>query len=463
MDVDLSQAVTVRTFGFNVPCRQFIISAQVTRDKRMPMVDEFVLRVLKACEKVPSGKLAAYFGFTPSEMQTVLCDLQTRGLIVIEDNDVSLHKSAQEMFRISEGGVPNIVEVEGWVNRVWFDLVSQNMIAPQGLRHVRNLLELKPSARKQELGAEFAREAFQANFREYLRVVRKINNPEKLSLYAITDVEPKRFSFVPIASKEDLIFDPQPKLQPTLLDSDQDPPHRLRLLTDAMSVSFKELRDAEPSQVARSEFCRLAETEPLPTVGAFVDLRQWVGMEKDESVETCSFLGTSYIERNRNAFSTLLARSSAIDRLSEAESAELVWFRPGGSAWGASEDLRLMLAEIRAVLKKPGQTDRLMTSTLVIPAASKNDGPKRFERIFDRAYVTEPGWISPALEIVLIRGIAAIISVIIPLRENVHVWVGKATANNEHLQRIEKRLSWTEESKTALRLWPASSPAGSIQ
>ena len=74
-----------------------------------------------------------------------------------------------------------------------------------------------------------------------------------------------------------------------------------------------------------------------------------------------------------------------------------------------------------------------------------------------------PGWISPALEVVLVRGIAAIISVIVPLRENVHVWLGKATANMEHLQRIEKRLNWVEDSKTAPQLWPASNPVGPAQ
>ena len=204
---------------------------------------------------------------------------------------------------------------------------------------MRNLLELKPSVPKQDLGAEFAREAFQANFREYLKVVRKINSPEHLSLYAITDVEPRRFSFIPIAGKEDLIFDPQPKLQSRLLDSEQDRPQRLRLLTDAMSASFKELRDAEPSQVARSEFSRLAESAELPALGTFVDLRRWVvSAASEESVETYSFLGASYIERNRSAFCALLSQSGALERLNEAESTELIWFRPGGSAWGATED-----------------------------------------------------------------------------------------------------------------------------
>jgi hypothetical protein len=45
------QPVTVCTYGFNVPCRRFLIRANVTRDRRLPVVDEFVLRTLKLCER----------------------------------------------------------------------------------------------------------------------------------------------------------------------------------------------------------------------------------------------------------------------------------------------------------------------------------------------------------------------------------------------------------------------------
>jgi hypothetical protein len=45
-DLDFSEPTQLRPFGFNVPCREFIIVAQVTRDKRMPVVDEFVLKAL---------------------------------------------------------------------------------------------------------------------------------------------------------------------------------------------------------------------------------------------------------------------------------------------------------------------------------------------------------------------------------------------------------------------------------
>src|SRR5260370_12008424 len=94
----LSGPTTVRSFGFNIPCRRFLISANVTRDRRLPVVDEFVLRTLKLCESVPVKRLGAYFGFSNSEADAVVGDLVNRSLVIVECDSASLHPSAQQMF-----------------------------------------------------------------------------------------------------------------------------------------------------------------------------------------------------------------------------------------------------------------------------------------------------------------------------------------------------------------------------
>lgn len=78
------ETMTVNTFGFNVPCRRFLITVNVTRDRRMPLVDEFYLRVLKLCERAPVRRLGAYFGFSQSEMDVVTNDLAARSLIELD-------------------------------------------------------------------------------------------------------------------------------------------------------------------------------------------------------------------------------------------------------------------------------------------------------------------------------------------------------------------------------------------
>lgn len=458
-EFDLSENVTVNTFGFNVPCRQFVISAQVTRDRRMPMVDEFVMRALKLCQRLPVARLAGYFGFSKTEMQSVLVDLTARTLIVVEGNDVYLHPSAMEMFRTSAEGVATIMEVEEWVEWLWFDLISQNMIASQGLRRGRNLLELKSSGRA--LPEQFAREAFHTNFRDYLRIVRRITNTTNLSLYAITDVQAGRFGFVPIAGKEELIFDPQPRLRPSILEGYEERPQRLRLLTDAMTQALRELAAPEPSAAARSEYERLADTKSVTEAtknDGFLNLRKWLEDErKYNGPYSCALVGASYVEHNRKAFCAMLDRTTAFANLDDSAPVELLWFRPGGSAWGATDDVRLMGAELRAVIRKHSRLSRDVTTSLIVPAALRNDKPRRFDRIFACGLFAPSGFLSPGIEILLVRGLGAMVLVSVRLSEKVSVWIGRATTRPEDLDRIEHRLRWVNSGPNLEQIWSAKS------
>ena len=171
-ELRLSEAIQVKSFGFNVPCREFVISAQITRDLRMPMVDEYVLRVLNVCESISSAKLMRFFGFSENEMQIVLSDLQKRSLITINNNNISLHLSAQEMFRTSGDNPPTITTVESFPARVWFELISQSMIDSKGRHDVKHLINLEPIPSRMDIEEGFAREAFNLNFQQFLRQIR---------------------------------------------------------------------------------------------------------------------------------------------------------------------------------------------------------------------------------------------------------------------------------------------------
>jgi hypothetical protein len=96
----------------------------------------------------------------------VMADLAARSLVVVEEDAVVLHASAHERFRNAQG---RIMEIETWVERLWFDLVSQNMMTPERSRATRNLIEIKPNDMARNLPMSFARNAFQENFTEYLR------------------------------------------------------------------------------------------------------------------------------------------------------------------------------------------------------------------------------------------------------------------------------------------------------
>lgn len=441
-EFNLSEPTQVSSFGFNVPCREFIIAAQVTRDKRMPMVDEFALRALNLCESVSVSRLSRFFGFGQTEMGIVLADLQARTLITLEGNEVSLHSTAKELFRTAGDGPPVITDVESFPARIWFDLISKSMIRSRGLHNVKNLIGLAPSLGRADIPESFAREAFHDNFRDYLRLIRRIKNPEDWGLYAISDVVPGRFSYAQISGKQSLVIGGQPKLETTLIETDTDRPQKLRLLTDAMSHALGNLRDPDPTAAARSEYARLTNSslvdDSIDSEG-FVDLASWLKREQaSRDSDVVSFIGTLCLERNRKSMTSLIARNS--EMIQSSETWELFWFRPGGTIWGLTEDLQTTLAELKAMSRRSPSGDGGLVATLIAPASVSSDSVKQFDRIFDRGLSARVGRSSLSVEVLLISGVFAVVSILVPLAAGVNVWIGRITVKHSDIARIADRL-----------------------
>lgn len=453
--LDLSKPLQVSSFGFNVPCREFVIAAQVSRDKRMPMVDEFVLKALYLCETVSVSRLTGFFGFSPTEMEVVLADLQARTLITLEGNEVSLHATGQELFRTAGDGPPVITDVQSFPARIWFDLISKNMIRSRGLHNVKNLIGLAPSLGRADIPDGFARTAFHDNFRDYLRSIRRIKNPEEWVLYAISDVLPGRFSYAQISGKQSLVPGGQPKLETTLIETETDRPHKLRLLTDAMSHALGRMSDPVPTATARAEYVRLTDSTLIDdsiNADGFVDLSTWLNLEHTNNYqETAAFVGSLSLERNRKILTGLLARMSNGDRSPQAW--ELFWFRPGGTIWGLTEDLQTTVVELRAMARRSPSGEGGLITTLISPASVSSESVKRFDRIFDRGLVARAGRGSLSVEILLIRGVCAVVSVLVPLAKDVDVWLGRITIDPQDVFRITERLGPDDPEPELIPLW----------
>lgn len=453
--IKLTEAIPVKTFGFNVPCREFVISAQITRDRRIPMVDEYVLRVLNACESVSSSRLMRFFGFSASEIQIVLADLQARSLVSVDANNVTLHPAAKEMFRIAGDGPPTITSVESFPARVWFELISQSMVASRGRHNVKHLIPLKPVPARMDIAEGFAREAFNTNFHEYLQKIRGRKNADQWSLYAIVDVQPGRFSYAQIAGKQELSLGMQPKLETTLLPTETDRPNRLRLLTDAMEQALSALDDPDPAVSARTEWSRLLASDSIEratTSKGFIDLQEWLRLAAAGSnPEVRTFIGHPYLERNRQILVSLLGGED-FTAPKDDDPWSLYWYRPGGSSWGVTEDLGQLLADVRAICRRRS-TNGGVTTTLVVPAGVGNKGARNFDRIFDRGLLARAGRTSSAIEAILISNVCAVVSVLVPVSPSVSVPIGLITIRPTDVQRIRERLRPEDRAPELTSLW----------
>lgn len=94
-----------------------------------------------------------------------------------------------------------------------------------------------------------------------------------------------------------------------------------------------------------------------------------------------------------------------------------------------------------------------LVSTLIAPASVSSDSVKRFDRIFDRGFSARAGRGSLSVEILLIRGVCAVVSVIVPLAEGVNVWIGRITVKPSDVDRIAERLRPDDREPELVSLW----------
>lgn len=458
----IASGQTLATYGFNVPCRQFTVTANVTRDRRLPVVDEFVLRLLKVADVLPASRLASFFGFSPSEMMTVLSDLQMRGLIDISGDDIQLSPSAHDMFLSAREGVPQIVEIETMVHRLWFDLISRNMMAPDRTRPLDNLIELAPPALSKDLETSFARAAFEQNFREFLVKVRRINNPGSMALYSVSDVVPERFGSVVVLGATELVFDPEPRLVTKLLDIAPEDRPRFRQLTEAMQNGLRRLVEAEPSAASLAEFRRLSGDQSvakhMDVAGRFDPVGWLSAAPEHSSPGRQPIWGASYLERNTARFVEMIERLELrTSQLGRPRRLSLRWYRPAGTAWGASPDLQQSLARLVSAVRSSLGSDWGVATTVVSPASARPETIKRFSNVFEAGIVSPAGHLTANTEVLVIERIGALIMSRVALSDSMSMPVGWILTDSGDVRKIEEFLA-SRSTEHADRLWDRGRP-----
>lgn len=445
-------AFETNTFGFNLPCRQFVIAAERTRERRLPMVDEFILRTLLVVKSIPADRLARFFGFEGRDLGIAISDLQSRGLVSVDGDNLGLHPSAREMFRTSAEDAPTITVAEPLNADVWFDLVTKHMVSGRGLRNVQYLVQIPA---RQQLDESEARRAFHDNFRDYLRIARNDQKADQWSLYSILDVHAGRYSFVQVGGSERLTLQGVPRLEPSLHLRDGEDRGRTRQLTEAMVAELRKLDHVAPSQASFGEFARMFSQRDcarwLGPQGTF-DLAAWYQDEMGAGLaHTVPLVGYPYVERNRRAVADLL-EDAPLD-VNGDQRWQAWWLRPGGSMWGATEDVPSTLEALRGVVRARSKRGTL-SSVLVSPASIADQVSRGYARVFEMGVRAPVKKVPTALEVILVADCVAVVSVMVALSDSVSVPIGYATADEARVRCIRELSSIGELVREGTRLWP---------
>jgi hypothetical protein len=87
------------------------------------------------------------------------------------------------------------------------------------------------------------------------------------------------------------------------------------------------------------------------STGVF-DISSWIDRQVQSDRQDSQWLvGSSYIERNIDFFSKLIAKR-ALPGTDDTRDLELIWLRFAGSGWGATPDLQDAVANLRGTLRR---------------------------------------------------------------------------------------------------------------
>ncbi len=425
----------IDNIDFEVPCRRFTIRATITRDRQLPVVDEFLLRMLAVLERVPIRRLRGWFGFTEAEIETVLLDLERRAYVEVDRDDILLAPAGRDLFRAApDGGVPRLVEVAPLIDHIWFDLVSRNMVPRSRARSVDYLVRLREQPSARDLPERFAREAFEANFRDYARRVKRLPDADAVNIYAVSDVEAGTYAYQSVPAVVEL--DPLRVALRCHFPVLEEDPVRFRALTMLAIETWEALSSPDGADAAIVEYERLTGGPLLaPFVPGAKDADHLRGILTTSPVlPFARTIGATYLEHN----AAKLINAAAARAIHSSGSVEILWLRPAVNSWARTHRIANTILKLRDALRNANAS--AVRTSLIMSRTTPKQIRKLHRRLFDRGLLLPQGHMPANIEILLVKGAAALVNV--QLRISGHaVPVGGLVTNEKLLTRIADRLS----------------------
>ncbi len=183
---------------FGLPIESYRVDAYITRDERLPVVTEYVLRLLKICNSLSLGVLRDYFGFSDGETLSVIDSLKRQGLIEASDESIVLSNFALEKFEASGDDYPRFSKVELRKDTVTFDLLSFTPLPSRSNTMLSdNVIRLTASDDFIGSSVEFAKAAYYKRFPEIARIADGLKR-DAINVYSVEDIQSKKRGFLPI-------------------------------------------------------------------------------------------------------------------------------------------------------------------------------------------------------------------------------------------------------------------------
>lgn len=349
---------------FGLPVETFRVDAYIALEERLPVVTEFVLRLLRICGSVNLTAFRNYFGFTNSEALAVIDSLVRQGLLEVLEEDVHLSRFAVERFEESGGDHPRFSKVELRTDTVTFDLISFTPLRPQsGEVPTDNLVKLETSDEAIGESAERARMAYRQRFPEVASLRGDLRD-RSFGVYSVEDVESRRRTYIPIPVSFALDDDGQVQRQ-------IDQVFERSAAAELVQFVNQQVTAAIPRTIAlgSSYLEEFIDTFDLPL------LRQYLQGKKFDlyryltevhltravrySVGVEAVFGNLYLQENRERITARVKDRRQGRRRHGPLLTSLAWLTPDDLLWGRGDAFARTVAELQAQLHSDRGDDNL--------------------------------------------------------------------------------------------------------
>ncbi|WP_147694667.1 hypothetical protein [Vogesella mureinivorans] len=349
---------------FGLPIETFRVEAYIALDERLPVVTEFVLRLLRVCDRVSIPALRDYFGFTDSEALSVVESLSRQGLIDLVDEDVQLSLFAIERFEEAGGDHPRFNKVELKKDTVTFDLISFTPLRSViGEPITDNIIKL--NAEDEVLGEskERARQAYRTRYPE-IASMRDDLRDKSFGVHSVEDIESKKRSYLPIPVSFAIDQDGQVERRIDETFERIAPPELVQFVNEQVTAAI-------PTTITLGApgLEEFIETFDLKLMGQYLTGKRFdlVGYLADVHITRNAkypkgvdpFFGNVYLHENVERIVNRVRDRREGKRRHGRLLTSLAWLAPDYELWGRGESFAKAVAQFTNVLKLSGNTDSL--------------------------------------------------------------------------------------------------------
>lgn len=349
---------------FGLPIETFRVEAYIALDERLPVVTEFVLRLLRTCGRVSMQAFRDYFGFTDSEALSVVESLSRQGLIELVEDELQLSLFAIERFDEAGGDHPRFNKVELKKDVVTFDLISFTPLRSViGELATDNIIKL--NAEEDALGEskERARLAYRQRYPE-IASMRDDLRDKSFGVHSVEDIESKRRSYLPIPVSFSLDQDGQVERRIEEAFERVAPPELIQFVNEQVTASIpKTISMGTPGLEDFIEAFDLKlmgqylTGKKFDLAGYLADVHVTRNVKYPKNMD--AFFGNIYLHENVERVVARIKDRREVKRRQGKLLTSVAWLAPDYELWGRGDSFSKSVAQLANVLKTGGSPDSL--------------------------------------------------------------------------------------------------------